>query len=200
MSDAAHWDRRYGEGEENLSWHQESPTVSLGLLDRLEAGDASVLDVGGGVSALAEALLARGTDDVTVLDLSAAAVEALRTKVGADERLTLIAHDLLTWDPPRTYGVWHDRAVLHFLTDDADRDRYRAALDRATAPGSGVVLGVFAPDGPEQCSGLPVRRHDAEELAALLGPGFDLVETRREEHCTPSGAVQPFTWIAARRR
>ncbi len=106
--------------------------------------------------------------------------------------------DLLEWEPPRRYDLWHDR-VLHFLSG-RDVATYRATVERAVAPGGSVILGTFAPDGPERCSGLPVTRYGAEELADLLGDGFEVVEHRREVHRTPGGAEQPFKWIAARRR
>ena len=106
--------------------------------------------------------------------------------------------DLLEWAPDRRYELWHDRAVLHFLVDEDDRDRYRATLSDALAPGGHVIVATFADDGPEMCSGLPVRRYAAEDLVAALGAGFELVEKRREVHVTPRGASQPFTWVAAR--
>ena len=106
--------------------------------------------------------------------------------------------DLLEWEPDRRYELWHDRAVFHFLVDEHDRDRYLATLTDALAPGGRVIVATFADDGPEVCSGLPVRRYAAEDLTAALGEGFELVETRREVHVTPRGAAQPFTWVAAR--
>ena len=106
--------------------------------------------------------------------------------------------DLLEWEPDRRYELWHDRAVFHFLVEERDRDRYIATLSDALAPGGHVIVATFADDGPEMCSGMPVRRYAAEDLAAALGEGFELVETRREVHVTPRGTQQPFTWVAAR--
>ena len=106
--------------------------------------------------------------------------------------------DLLEWEPDRRYELWHDRAVFHFLVEERDRDRYIATLSDALAPGGHVIVATFADDGPEMCSGLPVRRYPAEDLAAALGEDFELVETRREVHVTPRGTQQPFTWVAAR--
>ena len=107
--------------------------------------------------------------------------------------------DLLEWEPDRRYELWHDRAVLHFLVDEHERSRYLATLTEALAPGGGVIIATFADDGPEVCSGLPVRRYSAEDLTAGLGESFELVETRREVHVTPRGASQPFTWVASRK-
>jgi hypothetical protein len=111
-----------------------------------------------------------------------------------------VVTDLLSWSPPRTYAVWHDRAVFHFVTAEVDQQRYLATLQSATATGSGAIFGCFAPDGPDSCSGLPVTRHSADDLAAALGNDWDLVATEREDHQTPAGGTQPFTWTAFRRR
>jgi SAM-dependent methyltransferase len=158
-------------------------------------GDA-VLDVGGGASTLAGHLVAAGYDDVTVLDVSSVALEEARARLGDPPAVTWIHHDLLSWAPPRRWDVWHDRAVLHFLVDDGDRTRYAALVRRAVRPGGAVVIGTFAEDGPTRCSGLPVRRYTAADLAAVLGD-IEVVATRREMHATPAGTVQPFTWLAA---
>ena len=104
--------------------------------------------------------------------------------------------DLLVWQPDRRYDVWHDRAVYHFLVDELDRERYVQTLRRTLAPGGAVIVATFAADGPEVCSGLPVRRYSATDLTAAFGSGFRQVETRREVHVTPRGALQPFTWVA----
>ena len=139
-------------------------------------------------------LLARGFDDLTVLDVSTAAVASARSRVSADAPVSWIVHDLLTWVPPRTFDLWHDRAVLHFLTADADRQRYLNTLIAATTMGSTVLIGVFAADGPESCSGLPVRRHTAEQLTDLVGDRFTPVTVTGEEHITPRGSAQSFVW------
>jgi hypothetical protein len=109
-----------------------------------------------------------------------------------------VVQDLLAWQPPRQFRVWHDRAVFHFLTTAATRSQYRGVLDAATA-GSVAVFGVFAPDGPDHCSGLPVTRYGPSELPGELGPAWELITAYREDHSTPSGARQPFTWNTFRR-
>ena len=110
-----------------------------------------------------------------------------------------IRDDLLTWRPTRSYAVWHDRAVFHFLVDPGERGAYRKALRAAVGDGSHVIIGTFAPDGPSRCSGLPVARYDDESLARELGPEFIIVGVRRTVHVTPAGVAQPFTWIVGRR-
>lgn len=174
--------------------------MSLRMLDAagVTAAD-SLIDVGGGASVLAGALLDRGFGDVTVLDISAAALGYARERLGPlAAGVHWLTQDLLSWRPARTWRVWHDRAVFHFLTAPEDQDRYLRALDDASRPGAVAVLGCFAPDGPEYCSGLLVARYSAAELAARF-EGWTLISADREEHRTPDGTVQPFTWVALRR-
>jgi hypothetical protein len=163
--------------------------------------DDSVLDVGGGAAPLAGALLARGFSDVTVLDISAAGLQYAQRLLGPDAmRVRWVVADVLAWRPERRYHVWHDRAVFHFLTDSKDRRLYLDTLNAAAATGAVVVIGCFAPDGPEYCSGLPVTRYRPRQLAAQLGGSWALVAHSREKHITPAGAAQPFTWAAFRHR
>jgi ubiquinone/menaquinone biosynthesis C-methylase UbiE len=174
--------------------------VSLELLEALDVRpDQSVIDVGGGASNLVDHLLDAGFGDIGVLDVSSVALDVARSRVGPTAAVSWIVQDLLTWDPDRTWDVWHDRAVLHFLVDDADRERYARTMRRAVRPGGAVVIGTFAEDGPTECSALPVRRHSAEDLVVLVGD-VEVIAQRREVHQTPSGAPQPFNWIAGRRR
>ena len=136
-----------------------------------------------------------------MLDISATALRLAQGRLGeAKSGVEWIVTDLLSWSPPRTYSVWHDRAVFHFVTGEAGRHRYVSTLQSATESGSAAIVGCFAPDGPDSCSGLPVNRYSAEDLAATLGDDWALVATEREGHHTPAGGIQPFTWAAFRRR
>lgn len=201
MTGAHHWDGVYAHGADMLSWYQANPGPSLAIFD--SAGVTvldSCIDVGGGASSLIDALIGRGHLDVSVLDVSAQALQIAKRRLGADAaRARWIHADICAWQPARTYRVWHDRAVLHFLTDDHSRQSYGHALGAATEPGSLAVIATFAPDGPQRCSGLPVCRYSAEELADLLGEAWQLVGADREQHRTPGGTLQPFTWAAFRR-
>jgi len=196
----AHWESVYERNQvDTVSWYQTEPMVSLELVDLLGiSAEAAVIDLGGGASVLVDALLQKAFADLTILDISEAALQASRQRVGADEPVEWIAHDLLTWEPTRRYDLWHDRAVLHFLSGD-EVGVYRDLLHRAVAPRGYVVMATFAPDGPEWCSGLPVTRYSSDQLIETLGSDFMLVDQRREVHTTPSGATQSFTWIAAQR-
>lgn len=198
---ARHWDRVYASrSPDELSWHQDDPHVSRELLQLLGIDrEAGVVDIGGGASHFAAQLVARGFEDVTVLDVSATALGEARHRAGSNTPIVWLRRDLLAWRPERRYDLWHDRAVLHFLIDEDERARYVQTMQAALAPGGSVVIGVFAEDGPDRCSALPVVRYSTGELATLLGRDFDVVATRREEHVTPGGVVQPFSWIAARR-
>ena len=201
MADPAHWDNRYETiGAADVSWHHDRPASSLELLESLGVRPGqSFIDVGGGASNLVDHLLDAGYDDIAVLDLSVVALDVARTRIGETHAVSWIVQDLLAWVPDRTWDVWHDRAVLHFLIDDADRQRYVRTMRQAVRPGGAVIIGTFAEDGPTECSALPVRRHSAEDLIAVIGD-VDVIEQRREMHQTPSGAPQPFNWIAARLR
>jgi SAM-dependent methyltransferase len=201
MSGADHWNERYRTvGTEAVSWYEATPAVSLDLLDRLGVTAAqSVIDVGGGASALVDHLLDRGHTDLAVLDLSPVAMDAARLRLKDPEAVTWIEADLVRWEPPRRWDVWHDRAVLHFLTSDDERAAYVEVLRRAVGSGGAFAIGTFAEDGPTHCSGLPVRRQSATDLVDLIGD-VDVVESRRHVHRTPGGADQAFTWVAGRLR
>ena len=199
-SRADHWDSAYvSGGVEGASWYQETPRLSLELIDAIGVGrDVAVVDVGGGASTLVDHLVAKGFGDVSVLDVSAEALAEARRRLGRDVAVEWVEEDVLVWCPRRRFGLWHDRALLHFLVDPDDRDAYFETLHSAIADQGFVVLATFAPDGPPSCSGLPVVRYSADELQQLVGVGFEPLEVRREEHVTPRGSVQPFTWIAGR--
>jgi hypothetical protein len=199
MAEPEHWDATYEtKGAQGVSWYQPVPNVSLDLIRQMEVvADAPVIDVGGGESLLVDNLLTRGFSDLTVLDLSKVALDEARRRAPSPQ-VRWVQADVRTWGPDRTYGLWHDRAVFHFLVDPDDRAAYMRTLTAATAPGSTVIVATFAPTGPETCSGLPVARYSSPDLAEALGPRFDLLATEEEEHTTPSGGVQPFTWVAGR--
>ena len=199
---AAHWDGAYAQGDGTRSWFEEHPDMSLRMLDAagVSAADA-LIDVGGGASPLTGALLDRGFGDLTVLDISAAGTQHARDRLGSRaDQVHWLTADVLSWHPQRRYQAWHDRAAFHFLTIDEHRQQYLHTLDTATTPDTIAVFGCFAPDGPQHCSGLPVARYSPAQLARQIGTKWLLISQDREEHITPAGAIQPFTWIALRRQ
>lgn len=190
-----HWESVYSQKRENeVSWYQARPSTSLELIARTGVGhDARIVDLGGGASRLVDALLDSGFHCVTVVDIAAAALERARTRLGDRAvRVGWVTSDVAEWTPDASFDVWHDRAVFHFMVAPQDRKAYIATLRRALRPGGHAIIGTFAPDGPERCSGLPVQRYDPDPLAAELGTDFRLVDSVREEHVTPGGKVQHF--------
>jgi 2-polyprenyl-3-methyl-5-hydroxy-6-metoxy-1,4-benzoquinol methylase len=191
----AHWQNVYtSKGEREVSWFQDSPTISLELIAATGADPGSaIVDIGGGASRLVDALVTRGYQAVTVLDLSEAALRTAKDRIGQGaQAVTWIAADVTTWEPTGQYDVWHDRAAFHFLTDPSDREAYKERLTKALRPGGQAIIGTFSLQGPEKCSGLPVVRYDARNLGDFLGPAFRLMETRDHEHRTPWGSSQQF--------
>ena len=197
----SHWERVYREKDDSqLSWHQDDPTTSLELCDvaGMDAG-SSVIDIGGGTSRFAEHLIERGLSDVSVLDVSQAALHRSRRRLGAlSAQVEWIASDVTTWNPDRSYDLWHDRSVFHFLNDAADRTAYQDQLYRCLLPGGHAIIATFALDGPETCSGLPVVRYDPEGLSEVLGDRLTLVSHRRQTHLTPWRNPQSFQYSLLR--
>lgn len=195
---ADHWEALYSRARDTtLSWYEREPTCSLELIERTRAAhSAAVIDVGAGTSTLVDCLLDRGYTDVTVLDISERVLADVSGRLSQRGRgVAFIRHDVVTWQPARQYEIWHDRGVFHFLTESADQRRYvQLAGDTVCAEGW-LLLATFAPDGPAHCSGLPVSRYSAEDIAQTFSPAFGLIESLREDHHTPKGLVQPFTWV-----
>lgn len=198
---ASFWeDAHHGKDVDSVSWWQSVPELSLDLVDRTGvAKDQGVIDVGAGWSTLTDHLVERGFTDVSAVDLSKTALDTIRERLGdAGEQVELKVADVLDLEMGRTYAVWHDRAVFHFLTEEDEREDYRASLERHVPPGGWVVVATFGPDGPTTCSGLPIVRYSHEALAAEF-PGYELVDTGGDDHETPWGTVQQFTAVLLRR-
>lgn len=202
MTRKDHWEGIYADKDETeVSWHQDHPVMSLRLIEQAGVGPKDpIIDVGGGASHLVDALVDRGFTDVTVLDLAGAALAQARARLGRRaETVRWAEADATTWQPERTYRLWHDRAVFHFLTEPADRAAYLERLRAAVPAGSQVVIATFGPGGPERCSGLPVVRYTPEGLHETLGPGFGLQAVQTETHRTPAGTPQEFVGCLFRR-
>lgn len=193
-----HWETIYGDRRpEDVSWFQESPALSLRLIQGAASSkDARVIDVGGGASRLVGALAADGFSSLTVLDISSRALAHSKERLGTRaERISWIESDVAAFVAGAPFDVWHDRAVFHFLSEKTERDAYLGVLRRSLKPGGAVVLAAFAPDGPEKCSGLPVRRYDAALVRETFGPDFELVLETAETHITPWHSEQRFSYF-----
>jgi cyclopropane fatty-acyl-phospholipid synthase-like methyltransferase len=197
----AHWENVYAtRGAHGVSWYQARPDTSLRLIHGLgiRATDA-VIDVGGGASSLVDHLLAQDFSDITVLDISAAALAAVRQRLGLQaDKVRWLTGDITRVKPAGPFRLWHDRAVFHFLTEADARQAYVANLRAALPAGGYAIMATFAEDGPERCSDLPVRRYSPQTLATELGPGFLLMESLRETHVTPAQGEQKFIYCVFR--
>src|SRR5262245_39722522 len=197
MSTSSHWERVYAtHSSSEVSWYQAEPVTSLRLVAAAARSRRdAIIDVGAGASRLVDRLVDDGFSDVTVLDASSAALDETRARLGAHaSAVRVVVADLRAFAPDRHYDIWHDRAVFHFPTDVADRARYVDLASRAVLPGGKLIVATFAEDGPTHCSGLPVARYGPDDLATAFAPAFRLLAHERDEHVTPSGLIQPFTW------
>ena len=194
----AHWEKIYrAKSDEQTSWFEPSPTLSLEFVGRAAGGrrDLRVLDVGAGTARLADGLLDRGFRGAGVLDVSPAALARTVERLGELARgVELIQADVLSVGQVDGFDIWHDRAMFHFLTEDRDVETYVATLARSIPPNGHAIIATFGPEGPSTCSGLPVHRYDEEELAATLGAGFALRATRIQIHRKPAEGTQQFLY------
>lgn len=192
-----HWEDVYASKHPSeVSWFQPEPEVSLKLIQRTRIShDGAIIDIGGGASTLTDHLLRADFNDLAVLDIAGSALDHGKRRLGPDaDRVDWIISDITTWRPTRAFDLWHDRAVLHFLTGPDEQRAYAEVLTAAVRPGGWAIIGGFAPDGPAQCSGLNVAHHDATSLGALFGDAFALLETHGEVHITPQGRDQKFRY------
>ncbi|HYK94185.1 MAG TPA: class I SAM-dependent methyltransferase [Thermoplasmata archaeon] len=192
----SHWDAIYRENaDEELSWTQSHPDLSLRLVEEFARRTDRILDVGGGSSKLARHLVQEGFSRVAVLDVSSAALERNLASAGSvGKGIEYIPGDVLGGTDLGRVDVWHDRALLHFLIEEPERRRYVERLRAALADGGVVILAAFSLQGPERCSGLPVRRYSEPMFRDLLGPEFEHHRTVLETHRTPWGVEQPFIY------
>lgn len=198
MNRQMYWDHIYQtKNSQNVSWYQRCPDLSLAWIAASGVDkEAGIIDVGGGASTLVDFLLDAGYSRPAVLDVSPVALAHCRARLGAcAAAVEWFEADVTSFTPPHRFGLWHDRAVFHFLTDANDRRRYVATLRRTLQPGSTVIMATFAPDGPPKCSGLDVMRYDEQALLAELGAKFQLREACRETHITPWQSEQRFMYF-----
>jgi SAM-dependent methyltransferase len=203
MDTRTHWETVYGtKAPDAVSWFRPHLENSLALIERVAADrSTAIIDVGGGASTLVDDLLARGYQNLTVLDIAATALEATKKRLGsAAERVDWLVADMTQVGlPPHTYDVWHDRAVFHFLTALEQRIAYVEKAASAVKHGGHLIVGTFGLDGPAKCSGLDVVRYNAKSLHGEFGERFDLVESLEELHNTPFGSTQQFLYCLLKR-
>ena len=198
-----HWQRAYADRpSDSLSWTEAVPSISLELIEEAELPrEAAIVDMGGGASRLAGELVGRGYSDVTVADISSTGMEQAKSALGEDAaRVRWVVADARDHSFDRRFDLWHDRAVFHFMVEEGDRRGYLDVLNQSLKPGGHLVLATFGPQGPTECSGLPVRRYDDVEIADLLGDEYEPLSCRRQEHLTPVGNPQQFVYVHLRRR
>lgn len=203
MDAARHWQQVYEErAPDQVSWFEATPERSLALIGATGLPrDAAILDVGGGASALARELLRAGYKDITVADLSAAALEQARKDVGSRAtEIDWVTADVREHGFGRQFDLWHDRAVFHFMVEPSDREAYLGTLSRTLRPGGSLIIATFGPEGPTKCSGLPVRRYSADDLSAELWAEFEREDDELVGHQTPSGNQQQFLYARFRRK
>ena len=196
-----HWDGIFTQKSDNeMSWYQATPTTSLELLSKWSNPDDALIDVGAGDSRLIDHLVERGWREVTLLDVSATALAKVRERLSSESTtISYIASDIRQWQPQGRFRAWHDRAVFHFLIDQTDQENYVRTAACALEANAILVIASFSASGPTHCSGLPVARHDPDELVRLFASDFSFVDSQFEEHTTPFDTVQAFSWVVLRR-
>ena len=197
MSNKQHWESIYSNHPSSLSWHQKKPELSLQLINQsLESKNQAIIDVGGGASNLVDYLIAAQYQDISVLDISAQALNHSQQRLG-DAANTIHWYDqnITSFKPSKRYDLWHDRAVFHFLTHQEDRQHYVDVLKQAIKPRGDIIIAAFAMGGAEKCSGLTIVQYDANSLQAELGSSFILLEQLSEDHLTPNNTSQPFQYF-----
>jgi len=189
-----HWDAVYTtKANDEVSWFEADPTISLDLIQQVSPPPKSVIDVGGGQSFLVDRLLDSGIDQIAVLDISSVAISRTKERLGERaSQVEWIEADVTSVSDVGTFDLWHDRAIFHFLTEPKDRDAYVELAVKSIPVGGHMIIGTFAIDGPDKCSGLPVCRYDAESMASTLGDHFSLIERQKYLHTTPWGKEQHF--------
>ena len=203
MTTKPHWENVYEtKSAHEVSWYRPRLDVSLQLIDSVLTDPGSaIIDIGGGESTLVDDLIRSGRSDVTVLDISQAALDVTKARLGTSaDSVSWIAADITTVDLGfGRYDLWHDRAVFHFLTRPEDRDAYIQRVRQAVKPQGYIVVATFGPDGPLKCSGLDIVRYDRNSLVGAFGNGFELLDTTAEIHKTPWDSEQEFVYCLMRK-
>jgi 2-polyprenyl-3-methyl-5-hydroxy-6-metoxy-1,4-benzoquinol methylase len=199
MNLKSHWNKVYSTRHQNeVSWYQSTPKVSLGFIHELNIpSTASVIDVGGGDSLLADNLLASGFTDITVLDISETAINRAKQRLGKEaEKINWIVSDIIELHTEKKFDCWHDRAAFHFLTTEEQVEKYLSVAQKHIASNGKMIIGTFSTNGPEKCSGLPVKQYSDQSLTSALKRWFDRIKCITMDHITPSKSIQNFLFCS----
>jgi len=197
-----HWEKIYEtKAFEQTSWYQKRPEVSLEFIQQLQIPKtAKIIDIGGGDSFFVDYLLESGYTNVTVLDISALAIERAKKRLGQlAEKVNWIVTDVVSFQPTETYDVWHDRAAFHFLTEQQDIEAYITSLVKGTNEQSRLIIGTFSEQGPKKCSGIPIKQYSDVNLVLQINPDFEKISCFTSNHITPFDTVQNFTFCSFKR-
>lgn len=197
-----HWENIYGAKKlTDVSWYQPKPEVSLNYIAGLQLKkNVQIIDIGGGDSFLVDFLLSEGYSNITVLDISEKALERAKSRLGdTGSNVKWIEADAADFRLNNKYDLWHDRAAFHFLTDEKEIDNYLNTLEDSINPGGIVILGTFSEKGPTKCSGIEIKQYSIEDMSKLLSPAFELIGCENQDHTTPTGSVQNFTFCRWRK-
>lgn len=200
MDNRKHWENVYSTKQPNeVSWTQEIPTTSLEFIDSFGVSKkAKIIDIGGGDSKLVDYLLEKGFENITVLDISSASLDKAKTRLGKKaQKINWIVSDITEFNPKEKYDVWHDRATFHFLTTSDQINKYMA-IARSSISGY-MTIGTFSTNGPEKCSGLPIKQYNELSLTSELKQGFEKIKCINEEHITPFNTKQDFLFCSFKR-
>ncbi|WP_224490621.1 class I SAM-dependent methyltransferase [Robertkochia flava] len=198
-----HWEEVYKKQDspEAVSWYQEHPQVVMEWIEELLPDrSSSIIDIGGGDSTLAHALLQKGYQHVSVLDISCNALQRARKNLGEEAlKVNWICEDAAVFQPSKSYDLWHDRAAFHFLNSKKQKEGYKQALTAGVKPGGWVMLATFSKEGPRRCSGLDITQYSKKELQDFMGRAFKLEKAVFFDHTTPGGKVQNFLYTLFKR-
>ena len=203
MSQKEHWEKVFETKQETeVSWYQQLPKTSLDFISKLNISkDAKIIDIGGGDSYLVDALLEQGFTNITLLDISAKAIDRIKNRLGAKaNKVTFIVSDILDFNPVETYDLWHDRASFHFQTDAHQIEKYADIVSKAIVNNGHVVIGTFSENGPKQCSGLDITQYSEAKMKAVFESKFDLLDSFTEDHATPFDTIQNFIFCSFKRK
>jgi SAM-dependent methyltransferase len=198
----AHWENVYQTKTiTEVGWYQPTPLTSISFIEALDLSrDVNIIDVGGGDSFLIDYLLKQGYHSISVLDISAKAIERAQQRLGSDcQNVKWIISDASSFIPEEKYDVWHDRATFHFLTDDDEVQHYLSSLNQSLKAGGYFIIGTFSTSGPKKCSGLDIRQYDTPDLVKLLGPDYKIIKCITPDHITPGGQIQHYTFCCFQR-